>query len=1179
MGWFLLLATRRLRARWRSLLTLIIGVFLAALIGANASLYTTAISQVGMVQFLETQPTGDVNVLSRTSLAPTEADDFAAMWRFFDAVFTDEWTNTLGDFADWTGSVIHWAETQDLFLMLDGEDVANTKVRLAYYENSEIYVEVVAGLWPSDNPSDVDVEVVLPEVYANQIGITVGDIIELDQRGWDTSSIFTARISGLIRKIDSSDAYWFNPSPLRNESNNGIDINLLTTRASLARVSQQFLPQPQVQIGWRLAFDPTQLPFTQLESASDSVDALETELRRAFLASEDSQGSFVYTTNLPTHLETYEEEIVFLNIPFGLLLVQLAALVLFFLVLIAALVRRGERSEIAMLQSRGAQDSQIIWLRTLEVLIICSVATVIAPFMARQMLAWFFPIFTGIDQIPLTVNTTVFLYAGGASALAIILLTATLLPVLRMPLISAGGVGSRSATQTWWQKYYLDVVLLIVGGAALFQLTRSQSIVTESATGNAQADPLLLLAPTLLFVAFSSVLLRFFPSMMNIFARFFARRRGAEFALATWQVSREPLHYGRIAFLLALAIGIGWFAISYQGTLIGNQNDQAVYLVGSDVRIAYNNPEAPETIISMERIAALPEVDQVARVTRIELANVSTGGGRRSRQVGEVLAVESSQLQAVTTWRDNLGSLTLPDSDISISSVGREIPENTEILRFYILLEGQLFITFGDYTEDYRIDPRPLQNISIFTMRLRDTVGQQYTVNLIPDTTDLEAFILEQGESVFEPIDTDNNARPDTYPEIDWPNVGWVSYEVDLSSLEPKPQGTLSMTDINLMMVEGGQVNHPRLTVSDFQVVDTNGNTTQLEWSREAHLDVIRAQNSLGPTDFSTAANVPQEFGATGLQFDWDAIKTFNASTNFSLLIDFPEAVTVSLSERRNQRSSEGEQEIDEASIIGMPALVSRSFVDLNEFAEDQRFTLVVDNVTPWFEVGRIIDYYPTLYQERPFIVVDAAILSYALDRAIGDPIEPNELWIQLHDNVDERVFVDTLRQSDDSVLFEDVISTAETLDTFETDILSLGVIGLLFLSFVVGLALSVVSLFTYISLTVQSRMGEFAVLRALGMTNTQMVLSIVAEQFFVLLSAIVLGAFIGQFLTLQILPPLALSAAGGSVTPPFVLIVNFVVIAQYVFIIVLVLTIVLAFSSFWVRNTANADALRMTEE
>lgn len=67
MGWFLSFAILRLRARWRSLVTLIIGVLLAALIGANASLYTNAIAQVGMVRFLERQASEDTNLYSRRS--------------------------------------------------------------------------------------------------------------------------------------------------------------------------------------------------------------------------------------------------------------------------------------------------------------------------------------------------------------------------------------------------------------------------------------------------------------------------------------------------------------------------------------------------------------------------------------------------------------------------------------------------------------------------------------------------------------------------------------------------------------------------------------------------------------------------------------------------------------------------------------------------------------------------------------------------------------------------------------------------------------------------------------------------------------------------------------------------------------------------------------------------------
>src|SRR5690606_11247232 len=113
------------------------------------------------------------------------------------------------------------------------------------------------------------------------------------------------------------------------------------------------------------------LPFTQINTAATQVEAFSIGLNETFLAEEASGNSYVFTTNLPSLLRDYEEQIVFLNIPFGLLMWQLSALVLFFLMLIAALVRRGERREIALLQSRGATDLQIIAARSIESLIIC----------------------------------------------------------------------------------------------------------------------------------------------------------------------------------------------------------------------------------------------------------------------------------------------------------------------------------------------------------------------------------------------------------------------------------------------------------------------------------------------------------------------------------------------------------------------------------------------------------------------------------------------------------------------------------------------------------------------------------------------------------------------------------------------------------------------------------------
>ena len=1189
MRWFLKLAVRRLQARWQSLLTLIIGVLLAAAIGATAPLYTTAISQVGMAQYLASQPQSDIHVYNRVSLAPAETDNFTESWRTFDSLFDDTFNTVFPQSPAWVEDVITWAESQPLFVLRDGEDIPDTQVRVAYYENLSEHADLISGAWPSEtsgsDAADTPLEVVLPAAIARRADISSGDTLQLDQRGWDTSQVFTMQVTGIIRESNPDAAYWFKPSSLRlDASGSDIEPNIFTTRASMERIPPAYLPQPRVQIGWRVVFDHKALPFSEIDSAVSDLEALETDLRRAFLQRDDIQGTFVYNTGLPGLLNQYAQEIVFLNVPFGLLLVQLGALVLFFLVLIAALVRRGERREIALLQSRGAFDRQLLLVRDIEAFIICTLAALIAPFLAQQLLLLYVPALTGIDTIPLNLQPIVFGFSGGAAFVAFILLLVTLLPVLRQPLILAGGSASRSDSQTWWQKYYLDVVLLIVGMAALVQLTGSQSLLAESGE-TTQVDPLLLLAPTLLFVAFSSVLLRFFPGVMRLLARFTSRsQRSLELPLASWQVSREPLHYGRIAFLLALAIGIGWFAIGYQATLTGNQRDQAAYTVGSDVRLIYSDPQNPAVSDSMARIASLPDVTAVSRVTRIEAGNMSTGGGRRSRESGTILAINGDTFREVAYWRDDLGTLHVPEYEMPASTdIGFDIPDNTGRIRFRAQLSAQLQIGFGQYVDTYYPYPTLLLRVTddeqprSVLARIRTGDGDTRLIPAAPDTEAIDAFFenRESTDPIFQAVDTDGNNTVDTIPPVDWPDDGWLTFEVNVSDLN-------EMSQFVALRVSIPRAERFALVMADAVAIDTDGNERPLDWFNTDDTGIVGSQGELYPESVLTQDDIPDNireilpesynrYPDSSIYFLWGMRD--NDQSKFNLLLNYPELATVQLSRGRDNENP------DTDDIQGMPVIASQRFTELNEFSEGQLFSLFVQNVAPWFQIDDSTRFYPTLTPDEPFLIVDQELLNYTLQRTGINPPPPGELWLKLAPGTDSNDFLAALRQSDDAALFDEIRSVQATLNTYETDVLSLGVIGLLFLSFVVGLVLSMVSLFTYISLSVQARLSEFAVLRAMGLSGTRLTFSILVEQGLVLLSAIVLGGIIGQFLTLQVLPPLALSAAGGDVTPPFALRMDWFAIIRYLLLITGVLFGVLLLSAVRIRQTASVNALRLTEE
>ena len=106
-------------------------------------------------------------------------------------------------------------------------------------------------------------------------------------------------------------------------------------------------------------------------------------------------------------------------------------------------------------------------------------------------------------------------------------------------------------------------------------------------------------------------------------------------------------------------------------------------------------------------------------------------------------------------------------------------------------------------------------------------------------------------------------------------------------------------------------------------------------------------------------------------------------------------------------------------------------------------------------------------------------------------------------------------------------VTLAEELGKLRTDPLALGLLGLMYLAFIMALALSVVGLLTYSGLTAQSRRTEFGVLRALGLSSLRVVGGLALEQLFVMITGVMLGALLGWVLASQVVPTLALGAAG----------------------------------------------------
>ena len=1197
------LALARLFTQWRSFLTIIAGTILAASIGALVPLYTTAVAQVGMTQRLDQQDARDVHISSSISLrASTEWPDGADLeQKALDATALVQQMadRDLGVIENWVERIVVFHETEAMGLSLVVPDSAELqalvgiRTRLGFYDDWPDYVRVVNGRLPAATPkSDVDMEVVIGLNVANELNLSTGMVLLLDQgmdqkgepgHGHASSQPVRVEIVGVVSPLDEDAPYWMSPSPLRlldRESGAGLwdyEFVCLATRENVLQTGIAFLPDTPTKIGWRILLAHDNLPFSRIDRAREVLSIFARNMRESFKLTPDVSEQqyqtsappdlgFNYYTRLIDYdvirtdrddgvLLEYANEVELLDAPFGLLLMQMGALVLFYLMVTAALVRRGERREIAMLQSRGAWDSQIVLLRAIEALAICLLAVLIAPLLSRVLLIAVGPTVANTEEFPLPLTRDVFLYAALAAGVTFLALMATLRPVLQLPLILAGGAASRSESQHWWQRYYLDVLLAIVGLGALWLLVRRGSPLSDVNLGGKEADPLMLMAPALLFLALGSLALRFFPILAALASRAASSGRGLLNALATWQLSREPVHYGRITFLLALAIGIGWFATSFRATVTNSHEDQAKYLVGTDLRfierdttLNTNRARTAESYAEQEDVAA------ASTAFRVTNANLSTSLAGDLR--GYILAIDPDTFGSTLYWRSDLGPIYTPRAPGSPP----DLPERGETLPFVpsqIGMWARFEITRNGFDgQVFRQSVARLVQRTNLNLRFLDSNGAWVVVPVVPSEIEYERVGTDApGESARGFITS-----------------GWVYMVADLSALEYVPQGELNLTSIfwEYRSANARGEQGLRLTLADMTLFDAEGNTAPYEIFANQDWEFRYDRGATAEGTSSPGWNLPGERGdAVYFRWNQDAQRT-----TVGALLNYPDLGPID-------------------------AVVSRRMQEENGLTyglDATPFTLLnVGGINPQFLAVQVADYYPSLFDVTPnevdvrgnsFMVVDVRELMYVLNQRPSATFYPDEVWVRLAGSVDDRdeeAVEDFIRSQDraedGSIVVLSDVTLAHELSRLRTNPLGLGLLGLMYLAFVMALALSVVGMLTYSGLTAQARRSEFGVLRALGMSSLRVVGGLALEQLFVMLVGVVLGALLGWVLASQVVPTLALGAAGEGVIPPFVMRVETQRLIEYGLLMVGVLVLVLASSLLLVRQLSLARTLRLGEE
>jgi len=487
-------------------------------------------------------------------------------------------------------------------------------------ENHITFVEGGAPAPASANPDDA-VEVAVSKTLADDLGIQAGeDYMTFRQIKGDTGTRMVqipVRVAGIWQATDLADEYWFYP-------NEAYEKLLFVPEATFQGRVTSLLPDEIDSFVWYWLMDGSNVNAGNADRLVGRIDQV--RQRAATLLANTKLDISPYDA-----LRKYQVSSRLLNILLYAFSIPIVGLLLAFIGLVAGLSVGRQRNEIAVLRSRGATAIQIVSIAALEALLLAGVALAIGAPLSTWVAHTIgatksFLNFTLLSDLRVQLTPTAVQF--GLAALGVTLV-AQVLPSLgasRHTIVSYKQELARTVRAPWWQRAWLDVLLLIPAGYGVYLLRQQGSILVAGvgATGDMFDNPLLFLLPALVALALTLITLRIVPLLMTIFGWIAARTGSVGFLLATRYLARDPGFYTTPLVLLMLTLGLAVYMASLAQTLDNHLYDQNYYAVGAEANLVELGASNQVATTFGAGASATPAADAQTGAPGVESADVPT---------------------------------------------------------------------------------------------------------------------------------------------------------------------------------------------------------------------------------------------------------------------------------------------------------------------------------------------------------------------------------------------------------------------------------------------------------------------------------------------------------------------------------------------------------------------------
>ena len=773
------LAWRQTRGKRALALVASLGILLTITLSVLGPLYLNTVERLAFQDYLD-RNTYNLDAFVATNFSTFEPEQYNATR----SIILNAAEDTLGDALDRRGV---YSTAFPIRASLTGTDQSDAIATLTSRTGFDDKVHVVEGRRAQFVASG-PIEVMLGREAADETGYRVGQQFRLNSRLPPPAEPYDAVLVGIVEPVDPQERYWFQVGGLyyerldavRNDAGLWVISLFLPEQTLVDRIGAE-TPSLLGNVTDTLYVNPDRLLDMGLAEADTALANLQGRLTA------DASRS-IFISLLGNSLSEFRDEVARNQMPLVIVLVIVGAILLYSLTMIAFTVGRTTEGIVGLLRSRGAGGRRTVTLILAWALGAIVISAILAPLIAwgairglGELGAWRAAL-DGASLMPGPIIPVLPWLAAG-TAVTILIMAVPIIGVSRVPVSTLQSERSRPTNLPWFRRLHLDIVLLAIAAAILWQVEIrgvEEGVAVAQTDGAAQLDRTVLIVPIAMTLAALLLLYRLLPFGISLAAAIARAIGRLPIDMALERINRASTPAAALAGLLLLFGVLGVFVATFGGTLDKAAADQATFQAGIDVRIDY--PQSFDEKSFSEAGDFYRSIEGVQDAS----AAYASQAGLGSIQVGTLvpmIGIEPSTIGGLLEFREDYA----------------EVPM------------GELLIDLA-LTDESPTPPRVIPDGT-----------QSVGVWVNPELPQANRFLWLQI--------IDGLGRPDTYSLGALDFSGWRFLETRLSrSSQPPPPGPYTLNSIMIYEpVEGANGAPGSFELDDFVAIDASRTRTVVE--------------------------------------------------------------------------------------------------------------------------------------------------------------------------------------------------------------------------------------------------------------------------------------------------------------------------------------------------------------